>query len=351
MISTNYFELREDFRNAATAKGAQLTSFPIEAKGPQGEELTIDIAWMGSPNATQAVLHIIGTHGVEGYFGSVIQSSIISKRLTLDPDTAVMFLHGLNPWGMAHSRRVNESNVDLNRNFFIDANKYTGAPEGYGALNSFLNPLDPPIRVDLFYIYALINLIKYGYTSVKQAIGLGQYEYPKGIYFGGKRMEESLKIFKDFLETHLVHVKTLKVIEVHSGLGKWGEDVLFFNSSASESRTKKFLFKLDEEITSDDPGEVGFKTQGDLQHEIPLLLPNTETFWILQEFGAYNTIQTLKAIRTENQYYQSGGRELNHWSKEGLREVFCPQSEEWQSKVVKRGIELFEKVLSGSEEE
>ena len=104
-------------------------------------------------------------------------------------DTALVFMHGLNPYGMAHLRRFNESNADLNRNFMFEEEKYSGVPESYETIEWFLNPQSSPSRIDMFFPQAVYLILRHGFTTLKQAIAGGQYEYPKGIYFGGSKME------------------------------------------------------------------------------------------------------------------------------------------------------------------
>ena len=57
-----------------------------------------------------------------------------------------VLLHALNPYGFAWLRRVNEHNVDLNRNFLLPGEAYRGSPAGYAALDPLLNPKSPPAR-------------------------------------------------------------------------------------------------------------------------------------------------------------------------------------------------------------
>ena len=59
-------------------------------------------------------------------------------------DHAVIFVHTINPYGMAWWRRFNENNVDLNRNFLTRNQKYSGVPEGYEHIREFINPESPP---------------------------------------------------------------------------------------------------------------------------------------------------------------------------------------------------------------
>ena len=51
----------------------------IEAKGSDQEELTIDIAVVGSLESEKMLISSSGVHGVEGYPGSAIQLSIIDE--------------------------------------------------------------------------------------------------------------------------------------------------------------------------------------------------------------------------------------------------------------------------------
>ena len=66
-------------------------------------------------------MHSSGVHGVEGYSGSAIQHKLLStlpKWYKNDENQPViMFVHAVNPFGMALNRRFNENSVDINRNY------------------------------------------------------------------------------------------------------------------------------------------------------------------------------------------------------------------------------------------
>jgi hypothetical protein len=109
----------------------------------------------------------------------------VLPRLRLAPDTAIVLQHANNPYGFAWHRRVNESNVDVNRNFL---QRFDPAlcDEDYERLNAELNPpdLDPAneaarwARIDSF-------TAEHGPRRFQQAAFAGQYRYPKGLQFGG----------------------------------------------------------------------------------------------------------------------------------------------------------------------
>jgi len=106
--SSSYQEARGRFF-LATRNATFVDSLPV------ADDLFIDVAvYKGRPD--ELVLHISGTHGVEAYVGSAIQ---ISAAPHLHPSSAkptVILVHALNAFGFSNSRRVNENNVDLNRN-------------------------------------------------------------------------------------------------------------------------------------------------------------------------------------------------------------------------------------------
>ena len=84
----------------------------LDLNGPEQEPLAIDIAVIGSLKSGKVLLSSSGIHGVEGYPGSAIQLSImdeLSKQDSFD-DHAVIFIHTVNPYGMAWWRRFNENN-------------------------------------------------------------------------------------------------------------------------------------------------------------------------------------------------------------------------------------------------
>ena len=105
----------------------------------------------------KVMLHISGTHGPEGFAGSAIQAAILdqlaAKPLSKD-DPTVVFVHALNPYGFANNRRVNEDNVDLNRNYLTDEEFEAARARdpnigGYVTHDALLNPDRLPSEIPL----------------------------------------------------------------------------------------------------------------------------------------------------------------------------------------------------------
>ncbi|HLH31955.1 MAG TPA: DUF2817 domain-containing protein, partial [Terriglobia bacterium] len=164
-FSPDYFTARNRFRKLAEKAGGTLETIRISAKGPNGEDLTIDIVWFGASEPRRVVVHSSGLHGVEGFAGSAIQLQLLSDVPVLPADTAVFVVHILNPYGMSWLRRVNEHNVDLNRNF-REPGTYRGAPDDYAKANWFINPATPPSH-DLYFAKLALLVMRYGMTALK----------------------------------------------------------------------------------------------------------------------------------------------------------------------------------------
>jgi len=141
-LSPTYAESRAAFLAAAESAGATIASYAHPARGREDEELAIDVAELGSRDAERCVVVVSATHGVEGYCGSALQRHWLDHCTGERPDnTRVLLVHAFNPYGFSWVRRVNEDNVDLNRNF-IDWT--AGVPDNadYASVADLLVPGD-----------------------------------------------------------------------------------------------------------------------------------------------------------------------------------------------------------------
>ena len=339
-FSPDYFSARDRFRELATKAGARITTLPLTAKGPAGESLGIDIAWLGPEHPRRVLLHSSGLHGVEGFAGSAIQLQLLQTPPFLTPGLAIVIVHILNPYGMTWLRRVNENNVDLNRNFRSDQT-YRGAPPAYASLDSFLNPPTPP-SADLYFARAVYLVLRHGMTALKQSVVGGQYDFPRGLFFGGDRMEEGPRKYASFVAERIAVAEKTVVIDVHTGLGKFGHDLLLVDSQ-DYARMQALG---GHRVTALQPDQGGaYRVEGGLESMIFRAFSKNRPVFIGQEFGTYGPITVLHALREENRWHHYGSGTLDHPTKRRLKETFCPNVESWRETVLRRGGELIEAAL------
>jgi len=151
-FSASYAQARRKFLEAAQLRGLALQSFLLPMAGAEGETLAMDVARDGPPRATRLLVVISGVHGLEGFCGSAIQTGLLSAgEQGLRPqrgDTAVLYVHAVNPYGFSHLRRATQENVDLNRNF-VDFAQPLPQNAGYAEIHdALLPPVWPPRAED-----------------------------------------------------------------------------------------------------------------------------------------------------------------------------------------------------------
>jgi hypothetical protein len=246
---------------------------------------------------------------------------------------------------MSWLRRYNESNVDLNRNFLSAEQDWRETPESYHELNGFLNPPKPPSR-DLFLIRAVYHLLRLKQAEFRQAVASGQHAYPKGLFFSGHKLEEGPSLYRTWLQESFNDVEQLFVIDVHTGLGDFGQESLFHKIRGTETRVlSQALGKpLPEDFPKSDV--VGYRFKGGHCDVFSELFPEKEVNFLTQEFGTYSNLKVLKALRAENQYHHYGEKRLTHWSKRNLKEAFCPDSDNWRTDILSKGVELAQQVAA-----
>ena len=338
-FSPDYLTARSRFREAVTRADGQLISLVLTATDPGGENLTIDLAWFGAEHPSDAVVHSSGIHGVEGFAGSAIQLQWLDEGMpAVSDDSAIVLLHVLNPYGMAWLRRVNENNVDLNRNFLASGEPYTGAPEGYAELDALLNPQSPPAR-EFFSLRVGWAIARRGIPAIRQAVAGGQYVNPRGLFFGGSDLEAGPRLIQQFVQSRLAAVERLVVVDVHTGLGRFGRDTVLV--SAADEGTALFASLQEtfgDRVRSTDPRSgPAYRVRGAHDDLYPRTLPQATVQFVAQEFGTYRAVRVLSALRAENRWHHYGAGGIDHWTKRDLAETFAPADESWRAAVLRRG--------------
>jgi hypothetical protein len=346
-FSPDHVTARRRFRETVVSCGGRLNSLELSAKGPHGEDLAIDIGWFGSVRPRRVLVHSSGLHGVEAFAGSAIQLQWLAEGVRPHPeDNAIILIHVLNPHGMAWLRRFNENNVDLNRNFLAPAESFAGAPEGYQALDEFLNPATPP-SLDLFYFRAVWLVARHGMPALRQAVAGGQHINPKGLFFGGEHLEQGPAKLQEYMAEHLAGVERIVAIDVHTGLGRFGNDRLLVDAAPGRTAVNRSMRAVfGERLELLDAHGVAYEARGAQYNMYYRLFPCAQTYFATQEFGTYHAMRVLEALRAENRWHHYGAGTVDHAAKIKLRNVFNPDDARWRQLILKRGGEVIQQALA-----
>jgi hypothetical protein len=348
-FSETFAEARRRFQAAAAEVGATIHTYPIDAENR--DELAIDVAIVGA-DTSPTIVTSSGIHGVEGFFGSAVQHAILDRRKheSVEPDVRHVLIHGLNPFGFSCLRRFNEENVDLNRNFFDSGDGYKGAPDVYAGLNGFLNPESPPSRLEPFKLKAIWSIWRNGKQALKQAVAGGQYEFPRGLFFGGHGPCQSTKIVCENCDHWIGDSEKIFHVDFHSGLGPFGTYKLLLAESADSATYAWYTAAFGSEYVEplDTPEGTAYKVSGLFGAWMQKHFQSREYRFVGAEFGTFEIVRVLRAIRAENRahHYSSESSAIYRSAKAELLECFCPLDASWRKQVVEKGLKI---VAQGAE--
>ncbi|NIJ41396.1 hypothetical protein FHS78_001683 [Parvibaculum indicum] len=353
-FSETYAEAREKFIAAAKAKGAAVDSHEHPLKGPGGETLAMDVAYIGPADADAAIALGAGTHGVEGYCGSGLQTALLETGFAdrLPEGAALVLIHAINPFGFAWSRRVNEDNVDLNRNFVDHDAPYPENP-GYEELIDVINLPDlDPDTIKSAQEKLLAYADKNGFPALQHAMSAGQYAHPGGVQFGGNAPSWSQRTLREVVRKYLAPASRIVFIDFHSGLGPRGHGEII-STAAPGTPTYDRMTALwgDEVISTKGEGSVSSNIAGSITDFLAEELDGKTLAACGLEFGTLPITDVSFALQADNWLWQHGGAE-NPRAKEVatlIRNAFYVNEDDWKEEIFARAEEVAVKGLKGLE--
>lgn len=284
--------------------------------GPGGEDLVIDVA-RSAVVGDRVFVFVSGVHGVEGFAGAHAAGVALGDGVDVDDSVwqragaSVLFVHGVNPFGMLWGRRVNGDNVDLNRNF--------------GALPVPLPPLYPRVRalptsttpLSLAAITARLAYygLRHGIAATKQALVGGQSVDAHGLFFTGSARSREAVAVDGVLARTLGHARRVVVVDWHTGLGPRGEDTLLVLPHAHERVARHLGFRVLPLVAE---GSSGYAVAGDLTEALPRAAPQAAIDVVTQEFGTVSPRRAFHALQRENAHWQRGERAPDHPARRAL---------------------------------
>jgi hypothetical protein len=353
LFPDTYARARKHFREAAVSLGCKLEAHAIDQRGPDGEDLGIDVAIFAGPRPERTLIISSGLHGIEGALGSAVQTGMLREwadRRDRLPATRCVLLHGLNPFGYAWRRRVNEMSVDLNRNLLLEGQVFSGSPPGYAALDPLLNPKRPPSRWEPVALKFLLALLRHGMRALKQSVASGQYDYPQGLFYGGDGPSRTSDILSKHFDRWLADSREVMHLDFHTGLGAAASCKLLIDSPISAAQRQRLSRWFGPHSFEDAHAEgKAYTTRGSFGPWCVARNRGRDYLFATAEFGTYAATRVLAGLRAENQAQHWGRPESSstELAKQRLAELFCPNSARWRTQVLAQGVQLVRQAMAG----
>ncbi len=366
----DYTQARQDFLMRAEVLTRQMQGTrAIEIEVPSGSsttELFVDGLYIPAQGGDKRRLLVIssGVHGVEGPTGSAVQRLFMHDFLTPErlvgplADTGILLLHAVNPYGFAHQRRFTENNVDLNRNASVDEALYRTVNAGYPLVDPLINPQGPAstgsLGHRLFHLRSIAMIAQHGMPALRQAVLQGQYQVPKGIYYGGRALESQLQTLGPILAPILDGYPLSMVIDLHTGYGERGTLHLFFDPPENPKVRQGLEAAFAGQRIDWGSGDDFYTVTGDFAGWLGQLRSGGTHLPAVFEYGTMDSQKTLGSIKSlhitvlENQGAQHGYASPadEERIRRAYREMFYPSSPHWRTKVIRDSQSMFQTVLA-----
>ncbi len=304
------------------------------------------------------VVLISGTHGIEGFAGSAVQRWLLDQNFNTDK-TAILMIHGFNLYGFKKLRRVNENNIDLNRNFILARNQFQAHDEKYAELDSFLNPKSTAelnfFSRFSFIISSVFNIARHSLEGLRSSILKGQYSFPEGIFYGGEKTQVQSLLITDLVQTYMKPYKKIFLADLHTGYGERAKLHLLAGKAADKNSTTLTKIFGTEDIDFADKKKF-YAVEGEMityfADQIRLVV-DVEVSGVVFEYGTLDSQKTLGSIESlrrvilENQnFHHPAKNESTQEIKSLYREMFYPSDEGWRVQVLKQSSEKMTKLFN-----
>jgi hypothetical protein len=348
LFSDTYRRCDERFHEACRAAGAEFVAYVHPLTGPAGEPLRLSACRLGAAEASHIVLVTSGTHGVEGYAGSAIQTGILRGIAAYDvpDDTAIVMIHAVNPWGLAWDRRESEENIDLFRNFIYCDPPYAENPL-YDQLNWAINPTEwsGPVRMAAERAISLF-IAEHGEGAYISAVRRGQHRHPRGLTFHGQGPSWSKRRVDEVASRFISPGARVANLEIHTSWGRLDECLSISYSTGGSPKLSRVRRWLGEPIYC--PGADALIPQHPFTpfESLERQVPGIEVTAVVMECGTYEDMP-LDLDRLANYVFMYG----DPASPQGLearatmRRYCYPDSEDWKRMVWERGEWTFRRLL------
>lgn len=343
-FARKFSDSRNRFLAAAARAGATLTTYAHPLSGPEDEPLACDVARLGAANPEMLLVLITGVHGVEHYPGSASVCDWMDRGAStgLPDGMGAVIVHSINPWGAAWSRRYNEENVDLARNF-LDFDAPLPAHPPYEEVEPLLRTMDGhEAHETIAKLFARL-----GEREAIDALMSGQYEYPDGFSFGGLAPTWSRETIEQILAKHVGNAERVSLVEFHSGLGPWGEVMPVSMQTGKDLERARCYYGgniIAPRVEKGTHGAPGHTTDGYLT-----ILGDCEVTSIVLEYGTYPPAVSLPVLLADH-WVHANGEALTEFGRKIASdnlEMHCPSDVDWQSEVLRKGAEFIAASIKG----
>jgi hypothetical protein len=326
---------------------ARLKPYLCDDTGPEGEELFTDTIWIGPEDASRVLVLLGGTHGIEGFAGSAVQidqlNLIAEGHVAIPPNTAVLMVHALTPWGYAWQRRCDAKGIDLNRNI-VDFSRPLPENKDYELLKDTFYLADAARCKVAFAEFER----QHGRVALEKAVSAGQYCDPSGPFYGGAAPAHGRRVCEELMSRYSLQQRDLAVIDLHTGLGSYGYGEIICDHEPDSGGARTASRWYGESVALPLLGTSSSVPKTGLLDYAWHAIMNERSCYITLEFGTFSTDQLFEILLRDHQLWaQSGNEQARLEHRKVMHHHFCPDDRAWREMVLFRSRQVIAQSLWG----
>lgn len=353
-FSEDFVTARTKFIGACRIAGVEPERHVNPAPGPDGVELSTEVAYFGPRDAPKLLVLISGMHGVEALCGSGCQTGLLAQGVTsmLPADTALLMVHVINCWGAAHLRRNTDGNIDPCRNFMDFTQPLPSRPL-YEEIHAALScpELDGPQRRAADEFMTRFRQER-GMAAAIEALMGGQYQHPDGFSYGGQAPTWSNRTITAILAEHAGRARHVGLVEYHTGLGPYAYGMAVTMQTGTElDRARRWYGHWILAPNHREPGmpDEFYRVHGHSTDGYLRALPDAEVTSIVLEYGTYAPHVLLPVMLQDHWLEQHGDprSERGRSIRQRLLELHYPRDPDWRQAIWDRSQLVVAQSLRG----
>jgi hypothetical protein len=277
-----------------------------------------------------------------------VQAALLTPgTIELPPDTALVLLHAVNPWGFAWLRRTDADNIDLNRNF-LPAGVLPPSNPAYDEVHPWLVPTDWDGPARRAADQALARYVaERGTNALQAAVTGGQFEHADGLFYGGRAPSWSNGAWRRAIQAAAGRARRVAVIDIHTGLGARGACELISGAAHDPRERRRAREWFGDELVFPGLSSTAASARGYMAAALQSVVPQAASAMVVAEFGTVPFDRILQTLRADNwvHVYDRPGSALWRAVKAEQYAAFVGEDREWREAVLTKALELCRRTL------
>ena len=172
-----------------------------------------------------------------------------------------------------------------------------------------------------------------GRLPFQEAVSGGQYDFPDGLFFGGRALSWSAQTWRAIVEEHCRGAERVAHLDFHTGLGDYGACEIISVEGAGAARAR--LWYGDEVKSPERNDSLSAVVTGSVENAFDGIARETEVTSVALEYGTQTLPEVLEALRADNWLHLYGDSESDQGKaiKRQIRDAFYGDEPAWKRTI------------------